>query len=531
MKNCRTWLVLVGVVFLAVGLQAAVVGHWTLDGRSGTQDPLTDSGGATAENASTIYHWATNAGGNDVVYISTWPRFSSDVPAAVGSGQSFGLSDGPYPYAMTILNVDGTECDVYSDVNGSFTVEMYVKFLSIPTNADDRVGMFYGDWYGSWLATSGTGSNALLYARNTDANLPTTYSIRTNEWHHHALVYDGSGATGVITVYVDHTVVATLTHNWNSPTSDGYSLGTFHWRNKPTATRQWLDGFIDEVRISNTALSTNDMMAATVPAFESCGYSDQVMAYGPVAYWRLNETSGKTAFNSANPSGEWFENPGGLFDGFGTGGGSGNVGDTGPRPAGGFSAFDADNYAVNSDGSSTEIIVSDCEAVDITNALTISAWVNPNGTNTVNVGNGIVAKYDFTDGERAYALYLGDDLDIAFVVNSNGLAAGGAYLVTYNAPIPTGTWSHITATFEPSTAMRLYLNGVEVKSTTTSVPATIHNSPEDLRIGVLSEAHRATSTFDGLIDEVVLYDKTLTAAEVLTLYQASFTKGTVVTIK
>src|SRR5204863_3719140 len=76
------------------------------------------------------------------------------------------------------------------------------------------------------------------------------------------------------------------------------------------------------------------------------------------------------------------------------------------------------------------------------------------------------------------------------------------------ALLPLNAWSHLAATYDGS-AVRLYLNGAQVASTPASGAAQTSSSP--FRIGGDSVWGEY---FKGLIDEVRVYNRALTAAQI-----------------
>jgi hypothetical protein len=76
------------------------------------------------------------------------------------------------------------------------------------------------------------------------------------------------------------------------------------------------------------------------------------------------------------------------------------------------------------------------------------------------------------------------------------------------AALPVDTWSHVAATYDGATH-RLYVNGAPVASV--SRTGKIGTSPKPLRIGGNSVFGE---WFSGTIDEVRVYNRALTAAEV-----------------
>jgi hypothetical protein len=78
------------------------------------------------------------------------------------------------------------------------------------------------------------------------------------------------------------------------------------------------------------------------------------------------------------------------------------------------------------------------------------------------------------------------------------------------APLTAGTWTHLAATVSDG-SLRLYVNGTLVKTTALPGPLTITDSP--LRIG--GNSYWTKEYFAGLIDEVRVYNRALSTAEIL----------------
>ena len=85
----------------------------------------------------------------------------------------------------------------------------------------------------------------------------------------------------------------------------------------------------------------------------------------------------------------------------------------------------------------------------------------------------------------------------------------GANALTLNA------WNHIAATWD-GTAMRWYLNGVQ-QIEALQFTGAYQSSTEPVRIG---RGNSQTFWFDGDVDELTMYDRALTAAEVAAIFAA-----------
>ena len=78
-----------------------------------------------------------------------------------------------------------------------------------------------------------------------------------------------------------------------------------------------------------------------------------------------------------------------------------------------------------------------------------------------------------------------------------------------NKPLPTGRWVHLAGTFDGKT-MRIYIDGEECG--VMDRPGPIHPTESPLCLGNYAQKHAAH--FAGLLDEVKLYDRALSAEEV-----------------
>ena len=103
---------------------------------------------------------------------------------------------------------------------------------------------------------------------------------------------------------------------------------------------------------------------------------------------------------------------------------------------------------------------------------------------------------------------------LSFKVSSD---CSDQYLVEYSSDI-VGQWTHIVGVYVPGDFMKLYVNG-ELKATEREgIPLTLCPSPNEYIIGGRSPGRG--SNIDGMIDEVLIYKKALSASDILKIYQA-----------
>ena len=260
------------------------------------------------------------------------------------------------------------------------------------------------------------------------------------------------------------------------------------------------------------------------PAFTA--YAKAVLDSGPVGYWRLGETSG-AAIDSASAAGA---PQAGAQNGTYFGFLSSNLGQPGQRPTDNISAqplygFEADNrapiFAGNADNGDDVVTIPDPGVFNFasTRIFTLEAWVN--GPATQESGAAIIAKGTGGGGEQ-YAI---DVVGNYRFFGWDGAIPNGA--VVANASIgPNGTWQHVVGVFnQPAGLMKIYVNGVESGSATPH--ATVINTSHEVSIGARKNTGSSNYdlNFDGRIDEVAIYDRALSPAEITAHFNAAFTNN------
>ena len=157
--------------------------------------------------------------------------------------------------------------------------------------------------------------------------------------------------------------------------------------------------------------------------------------------------------------------------------------------------------ALQFNGTSALVTIPDAASLHLTTGMTLEAWVNP----TV------------VDATWRDVVYKGNDNFYLSGTSTNGgvpdagMIAGGSYGDAFGtSKLPVSTWSFLTETYDGST-LRLYVNGTQVASTAHT--GMIATSTNPLQIGGDSIYGQF---FDGLIDNVRVYNVALTAAQIQT---------------
>lgn len=144
-------------------------------------------------------------------------------------------------------------------------------------------------------------------------------------------------------------------------------------------------------------------------------------------------------------------------------------------------------------------------------ALTVSAWVKTSSTKTL---GGIVAHHTACAGNDDYfhlTLYGAKASKLSGDFFNGTQVSWGASAITNNK------WHHIVMKYD-GTRTYLYLDGALRKFVTGKGQSTFDGSV-DLTIGGFSyNACNVSGTFEGLIDDVRIYSRVLTAADISELY-------------
>ena len=141
-------------------------------------------------------------------------------------------------------------------------------------------------------------------------------------------------------------------------------------------------------------------------------------------------------------------------------------------------------------------------------AGTLSVWVKPDFADDVGTNEGIFTMYT---GDTNYLklYYRGYTSTWDFYQNHSGETVVSSLLQNFVA----GTWIHITTTWN-SNGKNIYINGIYQNHDATPLSLTI----APCRMGLDGYAG-GSSYFNGLIDEVRIYNRALTAGEIQQLYQ------------
>ena len=161
----------------------------------------------------------------------------------------------------------------------------------------------------------------------------------------------------------------------------------------------------------------------------------------------------------------------------------------------------------------------DPSSLAFTASFTIEGWIKVNGLPAGYNFGSIMFRGDDRGGLDPYQLVIKPNGDLQFQIESDPNA-----WASIEAPIPTGQFVHVAATLDDATgAMTLYENGAIVAQITTTVRpfATLDPTQQPgVGIGNSNALSNYNVPFNGLIDELTVYNRALTAGEVFGIYKA-----------
>jgi hypothetical protein len=303
-------------------------------------------------------------------------------------------------------------------------------------------------------------------------------TISLNQWHHIAMVWDGTTSPGTLKTYMDGTLQYSISGNQLTGVIDSMPdmpiyIGTWN-----TGEYQF-NGKIDEVRFSNTLRYSGGTY--TVPTSEFSVDSETI------ALWHFDEGSGIIVTDStANNNDGTLEPNGPQWT-------TGRVGG-----------------ALNFDGIDDYVNVGNNPSLDLSSDLTVEAWIYPT---TLTTHRPIVSKGEsLYDRTQEYALFMFYD-ELHFRIGTAGKTSHYITLMEDDAIMTTNEWHHVAATMEGSFG-RLYLDGVLVDSEY-GIGTRLIADNFNTHIG---KYRTSPIGFEGRIDEVAIWDKTLTPDEILLHY-------------
>jgi hypothetical protein len=434
---------------------SGLVGYWSFNGTDTTSTKAYDRSGAG--NTGTL------TGGPSVI------------PGKVGQALSFSGSN-----QYGVLGASNTYVPTSSS---PFSLSIWFKANAIGSS-DNNNRMLSLRNGGSSAIILGLGlSNKVQFYNNGTGTHTTVATVNTGQWYHYVLTYSGTQFQPYINGVAQGSPITAT-----GPTvgSQAVTVATF------AGEDFFYNGSLDEIRIYTAALT-----AAQIQALYKAGESDVMnvadingnLNSGLAGYWAMNEGTGTSAKDSSING-----NTGTL-----TGGPTWTTGQVGG--------------AVSFDGVNDYIATPYSAAQTSTSTISYSFWAAPD----LNEGGGILGMLNGEDASSTNYISIdnaGSELNnptIGVIMTIGGTADSR----TVNFPLVTNAWFHFVYTYDGS-YVNLYVNGALLSSSakTGALHVNTENGIQIGRVNGLSDGD-----YKGLVDEVRIYTRALSATEVAQLYR------------
>jgi len=380
-----------------------------------------------------------------------------------GSNNGASFVDGYYGEAA---NFNANESDYIScgDVAGGLsgiTVSSWVNVDSLSSDLQVIAKKDDGDFKRDWnLRLRDAGS--IGFQVDGDNTSAVEYgNVATGSWVLVSATWDGNK----ITIYQNGEVAGIKSLPTNMPDSSepveigGRSQGGFNY----------FDGKIDDLRIYPYALSSQQISAL----YNNWSDLTRPTTDGLVAHYKLDgDATDSAGSNDGANNGVTFER--------------------GVRGQGG-----------NFDGSSH---ISTQASTD-SNSLTICGW-----SKVRSIDDGLIIQAQSSSNEFAFGLWAdsGTSTLSTNIKNNNDTD----YKLEGNYDIAQETWIFTATIFDDSNKARHYVNGTEVGNISVSGRAT-----DIVELDLGHQSNNGTRNFDGKIDDVRIYNRALSPAEIHELYR------------
>ena len=402
--------------------------------------------------------------------------------------QSFNLGASGYirvPNSPTLNTPNGFTIDTWINPSADGGAQDIASKWDDPT----------GQW--SWifkLHNDGSRRLRIEISRGGDHNalgdLEGTTVLPLNTWSHVAATYDR--ASGLIRLYVNGVVDGETSARFpntaiNNSATD-ILIGAVN--GQISSPGEFFQGMIDEVELYNRAL-TPDELAAIFAAGNggTCKPTCATPPQGMIGWWPGDGNTNDLVNNHPGVANNEVSYP------------TGQVAQSFNLGAGGY------------------VRIPNSPTLNTPNGFTIDTWINPSGDGGA---QDIASKWDDPTGQWSWIFKLHNDgsrrLRIEISRGGDHNALGDLEGTTV---LPLNTWSHVAATYDRASGLiRLYVNGVVDGETSARFPNTpIGNSATDILIGAVNGQTSAPGEFfQGMIDEVELYNRALTPDELAAIF-------------
>lgn len=392
------------------------------------------------------------------------------------------------------LDFDGNEyvsiadADIFSVNNtNQFTVSFWVKVDTLAAQQEPVTKGVSANF--EWifrLETDGSIQAYITQQNNPTAYLQTTFSagMQTKKWYY--IAFTTNISTPYLRLYVDG-----ILRDEDTTTTGSYTNSTGQVQvGERDDGAQDTDGVIDDVKIWNTALTSSQI------AFDY-GRGKALLKYN------MDECSG-TTLNNANASSSFTSNGAVTIGGTGSNTSTGNCTSGSSAQAWYNGATGKYGSALSFDGTDDYSDTTDTAPLRFDSAAqdySTFAWIKRDTTGAMTV----ISKEDADNDGWRLILTSGNTVQCSV----------DAVDITSTSTITDTNWHHVGCTIDRDGNGQVYIDG-KANGSATAISSEAMANTAAMRIG--AQAYSITNYFDGLIDDVEVFNYALTAAQVRKLF-------------
>jgi len=271
-------------------------------------------------------------------------------------------------------------------------------------------------------------------------------------------------------------------------------------------------GNYDVVLSTSFGSVTSSIAPLSILAPSGTAFESALLAQSPVSYYPLNETTDPSSGTAIA-----YDNTGGNNGVYGLAAWNGNpnYNIAGPTPDSGFPGFSSDNKAVstfvNMDNSNVKLAPWNLN----TNTVTITAWINPQGKQVG--GAGVVytrSTNDMVAGLAYYDTFGGTNYTLGYNWNDQS----SAYFWRSGLEVPEKQWSFVALVITPTNAVVYSFHDSVMSSATNEATHAVQSFADSIYIGTDPQGAPGSHNFNGMVDEVAAFNRSLSAADLQALY-------------
>lgn len=449
--------------------QAAIVGYWPLDGNANA----TFGASGTLVNSPTVVADHNGVAGGALAFASTGPTTGSYVSIAGGGGLNAATAGTISMWIQWNGAQDVSCCGTYGHVLGRQSNGIFSNNLIGLGGSDPATAQVTWAPYGTVPVVTGA------------------TAVGNGVWRHVAVTFQ----SGQQRLYLDGVLQGTAATTGSMNNNSAIPLAIGAWIADGTS---YSTSSIDDVAIFNQVLPIDDIRYMASRGVDQWlrrrPYQEAVLASSPMAYYRFDGDTGLNGSQMTDSSG---------FGRHGTY--SNNV------------AIELENDlallsgAAHFNGSNNR---GQGTTAQPTTSVTVEAWAKSDTANW-NADGAMVSKRD------AFIIHpVFNSKQLNFYVYTTGWNS-----VAFNLGSIPGfdlqQWHHYAGVYDPAATtgeLQLYVDGILRATVDMGTAGAINSSSQPVYIGFDNAGAR---WFDGLIDEVAIYDHALSAGDIFEHYMAA----------